>query len=292
MVTDWFHNPRVLVLAPMVVAMVCALVLVATRGILSPEHPRWRIARAAFLGGCIHLPGFVMVYFLGRRASILTGPSVNGFDASAVALISFTLAYGVFLGWLIPVVIEGRSLRDIGWRLPPIGWLVAVVLVGAAIVAARLYSPPATGLEDMVPEAPTGLLAVIGSPAILLWAFVSTFIAAAWVEENVFRGYLLPALQENGLSGRAANLTQAAFFAALHVPAYAVVAASSASADRPLIAVVAVGIATWLGWGLLFGWLRLRSNSIVPGFLLHGLNNLAWYLAAYSGAAGILAALR
>lgn len=292
MLTDWFRNPQVLVLAPMAIATACALVLTATRGVLSPERPKWRILRAAFLGVCVHLPGSVMVAFLGWRASILTAPPFgSGFDVQLIALVSFALAYGVFLGWLIPVVIEGRSLRDMGWRLPRIGWLVAVVLVGAAVMAARMHFAPAIGFEEIVPDAPTGLLAVLGSPALILWAFVRAFVTAAWAEENVFRGYLLPALQENGLSGRAANLAQAALFAAVHVPAYTVMAASSASADRPLGAVIAVGFATWLAWGLLLGWLRLRSNSIAPGFLLHGLNNTAGHLAAYSGVIGIIDSL-
>ena len=291
MVTDWIRNPFVLSLTPMAVATACAFILAATRGVLSRQRPKWRVARAAFIGMCIFAASFVTSAILGQGAGILNAPSFHAMDVQGMSLVAKALAYGVFLGWLIPVVIEGTSLRQIGWRLPRVGWLIAAVVFGAIAIAAYMHYPRPTGLEQAVPDARTGWQAVLASPSFLLWAFVLAFITAAWTEENVFRGYLLGALQDAGQSGRMANLAQAALFAAVHVPAYVILTAQSSAVHSPLGWVIAGGFVTWLAMGLLFGWLRLRSGSIVPGFLVHGMYDFGWAVSAYSGVAGILQTL-
>lgn len=51
--------------------------------------------------------------------------------------------------------------------------------------------------------------------------------------------------------------------------------------DRCETAVIAC-LAWWL-WGLLFGWLRMRFDSIVPGFAVHGTWNAVAVARTWAG---------
>ena len=106
-------------------------------------------------------------------------------------------------------------------------------------LAALLWAALAAGSELLFPSsaaAPAGAAGLLRS---------------CLVEELVFRGAALRLLRPLGRN--AAILGQAVLFAALHgslqAKAYA------------------------LGMGLLFGWAADRSGSLLPGILLHILNN-------------------
>jgi membrane protease YdiL (CAAX protease family) len=86
-----------------------------------------------------------------------------------------------------------------------------------------------------------------------LWsAFVLGAVCPAVFEELAFRGILLRKLSEVG-SEREALVIQAAMFSLLHL--------------LPMIFVSHFFI------GLALGWLRLRTRSLLPGMLVHGLYN-------------------
>ena len=110
-------------------------------------------------------------------------------------------------------------------------------------LAALLWAALAAGPELLFPSsaaAPAGAAGLLRSCLVLPVA-----------EELVFRGAALRLLRPLGRN--AAILGQAVLFAALHgslrAKAYA------------------------LGMGLLFGWAADRSRSLLPGILLHILNN-------------------
>ena len=110
-------------------------------------------------------------------------------------------------------------------------------------LAALLWAALAAGFELLFPSsaaAPAGAAGLLRSCLVLPVA-----------EELVFRGAALRLLRPLGRN--AAILGQAVLFAALHgglqAKAYA------------------------LGMGLLFGWAADRSESLLPGILLHILNN-------------------
>ena len=110
-------------------------------------------------------------------------------------------------------------------------------------LAALLWAALAAGFELLFPSsaaAPAGAAGLLRSCLVLPVA-----------EELVFRGAALRLLRPLGRN--AAILGQAMLFAALHgslqAKAYA------------------------LGMGLLFGWAADRSESLLPGILLHILNN-------------------
>lgn len=93
-----------------------------------------------------------------------------------------------------------------------------------------------------------------GTLVLLVFALV---VAAPLVEEIVFRGFLLPGLAQSMLGATGALLFTSLSWAMLHAqyqPFY-------------LIQIVILGV--------VFGWLRLKSNSTLLTILLHGLLNLA-----------------
>lgn len=80
-------------------------------------------------------------------------------------------------------------------------------------------------------------------------AYVAVALVTPVAEEVLFRGVLQPKLAQV-LTTTEVLIVQAALFAALHL--------------SPVI------LLTHFVMGFAFGWLRLRSNSLIPGMLLHG----------------------
>ena len=113
--------------------------------------------------------------------------------------------------------------------------------------AAVLWALLAAGAQLLLPAEKTAL----PEGAALAWAALRICLVTPLAEELAFRGGALYLLQP--LGGAGAVVVQAVIFAALHgslqAKAYA------------------------LGMGLLFGWAADRSGSLLPGILLHILNN-------------------
>ena len=81
----------------------------------------------------------------------------------------------------------------------------------------------------------------------------TTAIAAPLVEEMLFRGYLQKVLEESWKDITKAILVTSLFFALVHLNPYWIV-------QIYLL-------------GMVLGYLAWRTNSIIPGIILHGLNN-------------------
>ncbi|HFQ94590.1 MAG TPA: CPBP family intramembrane metalloprotease, partial [Anaerolineae bacterium] len=90
---------------------------------------------------------------------------------------------------------------------------------------------------------------------------VFAFGLAAWVEENLYRGYWQPLLAEK-MNIWLAIVVQAAVFSAAHV---------GYTWRLPDFGTLFTG-------GLILGWLRGRENSLIAPFLAHG---LFWMMAAF-----------
>ena len=113
--------------------------------------------------------------------------------------------------------------------------------------AAVLWALLAAGAQLFFPEEQSAL----PEGAALAWAALRICLVTPLAEELAFRGGALYLLQP--LGGRAAVVVQALLFAGLHgswtARAYA------------------------LGMGLIFGWAADRAGSLLPGLVLHILNN-------------------
>jgi membrane protease YdiL (CAAX protease family) len=96
--------------------------------------------------------------------------------------------------------------------------------------------------------------AAMNSPLAALFLF-NTIILAPVTEEVLFRGFLLPSWSRSRLGPIGAVAATSAVFAAMHI-------------QYDICGMIAVGLA-----GCLYGWLRLRSGSLLPPILAHCMGN-------------------
>ncbi len=286
MVTDWLHNPRALMLMPLVAATLCAFVLAATRRRMPPEQPRWRLVRALIVVA-FWIAGLAVPYAaLGRWSGMLLMPPMGLGAGVWLSLAANVLGIALFFGWLIPWGIEGRSLRDIGWKRHH---AIRYFLIAGIITLIVASFSPMRGLPEDFKET-LGIQdvhagTIIGMPIPLMWVLLLGFVYSGWTEENFFRGHLLPAFREVGLSGRRANMAQAGIFVLMHVPGLIASLSAGKAALGPggMLTAVAFPLVVWWLYGLLFGWLRMRFDSIVPGFAVHGTWNAVYFARAWIG---------
>ncbi len=101
------------------------------------------------------------------------------------------------------------------------------------------------------------------APAVVLFTVLSP---ATLVEEVYFRGFLLNKFwQTRGFWQ--ANLASSSLFALIHFPGWLALGNFSS----PLVVADALGI---LVFGMVFGWVMKKTDSLWPAYVLHALNNL------------------
>ena len=96
--------------------------------------------------------------------------------------------------------------------------------------------------------------AAMNSPLVALFLF-NTIILAPVTEEVLFRGFLLPSWSRSWLGPIGAVAATSVIFAAMHI-------------QYNLCGMLAVGLASCV-----YGWLRLRSGSLLPPILAHCMGN-------------------
>lgn len=150
---------------------------------------------------------------------------------------------------------------------PPLAWPLAVFLAFGGILVVNAvnewimslgWEPPAAYLEQMeqlltAPDTPVGWLA----------AFFVLAVTPAICEEYLFRGFLLTSLRKHVSDGTAVAVT-AVLFGLFHLDVYR------------LFGTTALGV--------LLGYLTVRSRSVFPAVLVHGLNNSVAVVALIIGA--------
>ena len=203
-----------------------------------------------------------IVLWLSRLFSVLLFPQWHRPALDFYETVPFAL---FLLGWfaLLSVGLIGggivwltqTSWQELGWRreslvkaigLGILGFVLNIVaLMTLALIQGGAGQPP-----DYV------------SPSLTRFLLVTFFAfgIAAWIEENLFRGYLQPLLAQR-VNLWMAVVIQAAIFTATHL-----------------------GYATGLNLvyifvsGLIFGWLRGRERNLVAPYLAHA---LGWMMTIF-----------
>lgn len=179
-------------------------------------------------------------------------------------LVFYAVLYAGFVS-IFQLRYRAPVLASLGWRRtafhPLFAALGGVALaLGLAFFAFLLHTP----------QVPTPIDKLITSRLSLILFVITAVIVAPFFEELLFRGFLQPLLSRS-FGVIAGVLITAGLFGALHAPEY------SWAWQYALVVSLA---------GAVFGWIRARTNSVIPGTIMHGFYNLAFvagYLATNRG---------
>lgn len=235
-----------------------------------PRNPGGRLVRRR-VGYYRALLGLIAVMFAGEITMHLTGSTWSRWLIAAIALAATGLALGA-----------GLTTDDLGLSRSSLrrgaGWAAVIVIVVVLLIAAGLAVPPVRELFRN--EAYTSL------PWAMLSASVLIPLQTVVPEEVLFRGILLGALARR-YRARVAVLTQALLFGLWHI-----VSSTGLTAGNPgigdavgdgtagaLLGVLGAVVFTTVA-GVLFGWLRMRTGSLLPAIALHWAANGAGAIAA------------
>jgi uncharacterized protein len=162
-----------------------------------------------------------------------------------------TLAFGVVVfAFAIPYRVELRALlrpatfdRN-AWKALAIASVIQFALLGAVFYLLEQTGIPFERITDDMQRHDYAL-----------WQLIALYsLAPALCEEIAFRGIIFDRLR-GVLGEREGWLVQAALFSVLHL--------------SPVI------FPTHFAMGLIFGWLRMRTGSLIPGMMLHAAWNAA-----------------
>ena len=210
-------------------------------------YATWGVQMA--IGGVFLALGAGIV--LGIPAIVIDNPVNGNLSDAANAVVQLATAIG-FLG--VPILIAsrwgessvGQALRRLGvrsFRPGALKWMAAAIgayLFFAAVYAALFGAPHQKDIAESFGAVPVQVLLIV--------------VAAPISEELCFRGMLFGGLRTR-LPRLVAALISALVFGGLH-------ALTGVSAVPPLIA-----------FGFILALLYEKTGSIVPGILLHMLNN-------------------
>ncbi|KJL28555.1 CPBP family intramembrane glutamic endopeptidase [Microbacterium oxydans] len=192
--------------------------------------------------------------------------------------------------FVLRVPAKGERVRFLGlWPLRPakrviwllvLAWLAPPVLVALSILVAAVlgfvqldlaFSGFSAQLEALLPEGvplpPIGVLVAAQLAMIPVGALINAI--PAFGEELGWRGWLLPALRPLGTWP--SLLLSGAIWGFWHSP----VILLGYNFGRTDITGVLFMIGGCVAWGVLLGWLRLRSASVWPAVIAHGSLNAA-----------------
>ena len=231
----------------------------------SPPWNWWDIAKALLL----IFAGVILMGIMIAGFALATGSDLSHADklSSAPLFIAATGIYGFVLlaVYLFAVRRAGGSWAAVGlnafsWRwLALAPFLTALEFAGMAFINTQLlWRFTGTPFENPQIETITGGMRLTKIDLFLLLILVA--VIAPIAEELFFRGMLYPLLRQR----------------------WGVVLAIVASAlIFGLVHFIPVLIPGLMFVGLILGWVRQRSNSVVPGMIIHALQNGIAILGIY-----------
>jgi len=175
----------------------------------------------------------------------------------------------LLLGWLLlgPLV----ALLTKGWIGFVFG-LINILLLGIYAILIRWMTPnPPSAPPVKRPHLELAAALALFALFLLTHLYIIGILVNALPEELFFRGMLLPRLEEALGNSLNALVVSALLFNALHVP---IEIYNGASPLAALLSVFSIGYPS----GLIWGYLYLRTRSILPGIFWHTANGNLGFL--------------
>lgn len=230
-----------------------------------PREPFWGYLDLLLMLGFV-CAGLIGIVLLGA-VLVAISPKLKDDPMPMVLPLQLVFYAVVYAGFVAVFKLRYRApvLISLGWRRAGLNPLFAAVggvalALGLAFLATLLHTP----------QVPSPIEKLVSSPSSLALFVITAVIFAPFFEELLFRGFIQPLLSRT-FGVIAGVLATAVLFGALHAPEY------SWAWQYALVVTLA---------GAVFGWLRARTNSVVPGTVMHGFYNLAFvigYLATTHG---------
>ncbi|MFZ5881921.1 MAG: type II CAAX prenyl endopeptidase Rce1 family protein [Chloroflexota bacterium] len=186
-----------------------------------------------------------------------------------------------FLTGLILRAVGGDGWSDIGWksnlRGPAVGYWVALFAYPAIIALVLLFGYLAGGVS-FAGFATTEVGGFMGIGAFLFsvgFMFAADFVKNIF-EEFAWRGYLTPRLKAAGLHDLLNHLLTGAVWASWHIPYWLFLLDKTTYADFTTVSLsvfLPLSIVSIITSAILYGEVRLLTDSTVPAIVLHSVAN-------------------
>lgn len=225
---------------------------------IPPREPFWDYTDLLLLIGSI-AASIAVIVFIGVLIAGLSPPLRR--DPTPLALPFQLVFYGlIYLGFR--VIFKGRYHMPV---FASLGWRHARFNPGIAMIGGAVLAFAVSGIASLLhtPQVPSPIDKLVDSTATFVLLAVTVLFAAPIIEELVFRGFLQPLLSRT-FGVVAGILITAAIFGSLHAPEYSF-------AWQYAFAVFIAGV--------VFGWIRARTNSVIPSTIMHGCYNLVFLTA-------------
>ncbi|AXL10876.1 CPBP family intramembrane metalloprotease [Microbacterium foliorum] len=248
---------------------------------------------------------FLLVSFVGAWVIALplyfTGGLASPLAPFLIVGVMFAPALGVLAAWGAQKPRPGERWRALGVTSPrpvsrPIWFSVLGLFLGSAIVIAGVFLAAALGLIELdlvefsgyvesVRALGVSDLAIPGAVVVLMQLAaipVNAVVSApfAFAEEVGWRGWLLPRLLPLGVWP--ALVLSGAIWGLWHAPLILL----GYNFGRPDLLGLGMMVLACVLFGIILGWLRLRSTSIWPAVIAHSAFNATASFATLVAAAG------
>jgi membrane protease YdiL (CAAX protease family) len=210
---------------------------------------------------------------------LVVGVSLSPLQGQSMLLVAMLMPAVATLAMLLLVTRDGYAWAgwaSLGLHRPGFKWWPMAIVIPLIVLGVAYGFVWSTGIATYTP--PTGMTAldwVSGLAQGMLSNLVVVTLTFSLGEELGWRGYLLPRLAAS-LGTRRGMAVTGFLHGLFHMPIIFLTPYYHPDGNRWVI--VPLFLAAFTIGGLLYGYLRMKTNSVWPASLAHSANNYFWAL--------------